>query len=298
MKKKLMLSILIVVLVLLVVLDLTQGSTNGQVLSILIPQFRIPRLFAVIIAAIALSLAGFIIQSTVDNPLADSSTLGITSGASAGAVLALFIGHQFNLTGNWIFSYPLFALLGAGLAFLVLYQLAIKKNYSNFRILLSGLAITALFQSLITIAQLSINSFDLNQVAIWLSGDVWQTDLGYVSLNFVFLIVGIILLSFCIKRMETLALGSQVASSLGLDVEKTKIGLYLLALFFASIGVLLVGGLAFIGLIAPHIAREIVGFSYRKRMWVTMLVSVNILILADFLSQIIIAPSSLPIGFV
>ena len=295
MKKKFL--FLFLALVALVAIDLTHFSTDWDLLSLLIPQFRLPRLFVVLIAAISLSMAGLIIQTTVDNPLADAGTMGITSGASAGAVFFLLLSQWLKLSGIWLFMYPFFAVLGALVAFALLYQLALKKNASNIRVLLIGLGITALFQALITLAQLSINSFDFHQVAVWLSGDVWQTDLTFILFTFVLLIIGFLIFYFLRKKLEILSLGEEMATSLGLDVGRSKMQFYLIALLFASIGVLLVGGLAFIGLIAPHIARELVGFESKKRARATILVAMIILLLADSLSQTIIAPSSLPLGF-
>ena len=296
MKKKFL--FLIFLLLAFIIIDLTHFSTDWDLLSILIPQFRMPRTLVVLIAGTALAMAGFIIQTVVDNPLADAGTLGITSGASAGAVLFLFLSQWLKLSGTWIFMYPLFALLGGLFSFALLYHLALKKNVSNIQVLLIGLGITALFQALITLAQLSINRFDFQQVAVWLSGDIWQTDKTFIGVAFVLLIIGLLIFSFFRKELDLLSLGQEMATSLGLNVKKSKMKFYMLALLFASIGVLLVGGLAFIGLIAPHIARELVGFESKKRALMTALVSMIILLLADSLSQIIIAPSSLPLGFV
>lgn len=296
MKKKFL--FLIFLLVAFIIIDLTHFSTDWDLLSILIPQFRMPRTLVVLIAGTALAMAGYIIQTVVDNPLADAGTLGITSGASAGAVLFLFLSQWLKLSGSWIFMYPLFALLGGLFSFTLLYHLALKKNVSNIQVLLIGLGITALFQALITLAQLSINRFDFQQVAVWLSGDIWQTDKTFISVNLVLLIIGLVIFIFFRKEIDLLSLGQEMATSLGLNVKKSKMQFYILALLFASIGVLLVGGLAFIGLIAPHIARELVGFESKKRALMTALVSMIILLLADSLSQIIIAPSSLPLGFV
>lgn len=296
MKKKFL--FLIFLLVAFIIIDLTHFSTDWDLLSILIPQFRMPRTLVVLIAGTALAMAGYIIQTVVDNPLADAGTLGITSGASAGAVLFLFLSQWLKLSGSWIFMYPLFALLGGLFSFTLLYHLALKKNVSNIQVLLIGLGITALFQALITLAQLSINRFDFQQVAVWLSGDIWQTDKTFISVNLVLLIIGLVIFIFFRKELDLLSLGQKMATSLGLNVKKSKMQFYILALLFASIGVLLVGGLAFIGLIAPHIARELVGFESKKRALMTALVSMIILLLADSLSQIIIAPSSLPLGFV
>ncbi|WP_251712517.1 FecCD family ABC transporter permease [Lactococcus ileimucosae] len=295
MKKKFLL--LILTLLALIIIDLTYFSTDWTLLSILVPQFRLSRVLAVLIAAVALAMAGLIIQTTVDNPLADAGTLGITSGASAGAVSFLLLSQWLKLSGVWVFMYPIFASLGALLAFVLLYQLALKRNASNVRVLLIGLGITALFQALITLMQLTINRFDFQQVAVWLSGDVWQTNQAFLALTCFLLVIGLIILYFYRKKLEVLSLGEEMAISLGLDVKKSKMQFYILALLFASIGVLLVGGLAFIGLIAPHIARELVGFEFKKRSWATAFVAMIILLLADSLSQTIIAPSSLPLGF-
>lgn len=295
MKKKFL--FLIFLLVAFIIIDLTHFSTDWDLLSILIPQFRMPRTLVVLIAGTALAMAGYIIQTVVDNPLADAGTLGITSGASAGAVLFLFLSQWLKLSGSWIFMYPLFALLGGLFSFTLLYHLALKKNVRNIQVLLIGLGITALFQALITLAQLFINRFDFQQVAVWLSGDIWQTDKTFISVNLVLLIIGLVIFIFFRKELDLLSLGQEMATSLGLNVKKSKMQFYILALLFASIGVLLVGGLAFIGLIAPHIARELVGFESKKRALMTALVSMIILLLADSLSQIIIAPSSLPLGF-
>ncbi len=282
----------------LIILNLTQFSTNWEMLSILVPNFRLPRLIILLAAGVSLSISGLIIQTVTENPLADSSTIGITSGASAGAVIFLLLSNHLHLSGNWNFAYPFFAFAGAILSFILIYLLALRKNASNIRILLTGIAITALFQSIITIAQLSINQFDFQQVAVWLTGEVWQTDSSYLISVLSLLLITLIMLPLFIKPMEVLSLGENLATNLGLHVRKTKIGLYILALVFAAIGVLLVGGLSFIGLIAPHIARELAGFKLKNRVAMTLLTSMIILVFADIISQTIIAPSSLPLGFV
>lgn len=243
-------------------------------------------------------MSGYIIQNITENPLADSGAIGITSGASAGSVAFLLIADHFKLTGIWNFSYPLFALIGALLSFALIYIFALRKQVSSVRVLLTGIAITAFFQALITIGQLSVNAFDFQKVAVWLSGDIWQTGTTYLIICILLLVIGLIILPFFLKKLEILSLGEEMATVLGLDVPKTKIYLYLLALLFAAVGVLLVGGLAFVGLIAPHIASEIVGFKSRKSLIATALSGMIILSFADIISQMIIAPSSLPLGFV
>lgn len=296
MKKKII--FLGLILLILIGINLTEFSTNWQILSLLIMNFRLPRLIIVLSAGLALAISGLLIQTVAENPLADGGTIGITSGASAGTVLFLLVAQNLKLTGWWNYSYPVFAVLGALLAFAMIYYFALRKNVSNVRVLLTGIAITAFFQSVITIAQLSVNAFDFQQVAVWLSGDVWQTSGNYIVVCLILLLIALAFLPFFLKKIEVLALGEEVATTLGLDVKKTKLQLYVLALFFAVVAVLLVGGLAFVGLIAPHIARELGGFSVKKRLPLTVLSGMIILVLADSLSQMLIAPSSLPLGLV
>lgn len=296
MKKKLVL--LLLLLLVLTGLDLTQFTFNLSLLSVLIPNFRLPRLIVVLIAGTALALAGAIVQTVTENPLADSGTMGITSGASAGTVAFLLISTQFHLTSLWNFSYPIFALLGAIFAFIILYLFALRKNVSNSRVLLTGIAITAFFQALITLAQLSVNSFDFEKVVVWLSGDVWQTNTTYLFVCGLLLLLALIVLATFMKKLALLSLGEEMAMGLGLDVRQAKLQLYLLALLLASVAVLLVGGLAFIGLIAPHIARELVGFKVKRRFLATSLIGMILLVSSDSLSQMVLAPSSLPLGFV
>ncbi|MFC4653357.1 FecCD family ABC transporter permease [Lactococcus nasutitermitis] len=296
MKKKFLL--LFLLFLVLVSLDLTQFSINWQILALLIPDFRLPRLLIVLAAGVALAIAGFIIQTLADNPLADSGTMGITSGASAGAVGFLLLSEHFKLTGLWSLSYPIFAVMGAVIAFGLIYFFALRRRASNVRVLLTGIALTAFFQALITLAQLSVNSFDFQNVAVWLSGDIWQTNSTYIALCLMLLVIALALLPFFTKALSILSLGEEMATSLGLNVQKKKIQLYLLAVLFACVAVLLVGGLAFVGLIAPHIARELVGFKLKRRLFATALSGMIILLLADIISQMIISPSSLPLGFV
>ena len=296
MKKKFIL--LFSILIIIAFIDLTQFSTDTQMLALLIPNFRLPRLIIILAAGMALSIAGFIIQTVAENPLADSGTIGITSGASAGSVAFLLVADHFKLTGFWNFSYPIFALLGAIVAFGLIYFFALKKNVSSVRVLLTGIAITAFFQAMITLAQLSVNSFDFQKVAVWLSGDVWQTDTSYLLVCLVLLVIALGFLPFSMNKLEIISLGEEMATTLGVDIQKTKTQLYFIALLFAAVGVLLVGGLAFVGLIAPHIAREIVGFKSRRRLAATALSGMIILVFADIISQLVIAPSSLPLGFV
>lgn len=299
MKKNILLvGLCLLLLLLFIVIDLTHFSTDGLLLSIVIPQFRLSRLIAILAAAVALSFAGLIFQTLVENPLADAGTMGITSGASLGAVSFLLASSHFNLTGIWNYSYPIFALFGSLLAFGLIWFFALRKSTSSIRVLLTGIAITAFFQALITIEQLSVNTFDFQKVATWLSGDVWQTDGNFLLMSCSLLVLGLLILPFYFKKLEILALGEELAITLGLNVRRIKIQLYLLALLFACVGVLLVGGLAFIGLIAPHIARELVGFKSKRRLLLTALTSMLILVFADYLSQVIISPSSLPLGFV
>ncbi|WP_252899299.1 iron chelate uptake ABC transporter family permease subunit [Lactococcus fujiensis] len=112
----------------LIILNLTQFSTNWEMLSILVPNFRLPRLIFLLAAGVSLSISGLIIQTVTENPLADSSTIGITSGASAGAVIFLLLSNHLHLSGNWNFAYPFFCLRRCNFEFYTDLFTCIKKE--------------------------------------------------------------------------------------------------------------------------------------------------------------------------
>jgi iron complex transport system permease protein len=232
-----------------------------------------------------------------ENPIADSGTIGITAGAAFGIVALTLLENRLTTTFP-MFAYPIAAVLGASLAFLILERLALKQSRTMVQTLLIGVAIASLFNALVTMMQLGINAFEFQKLAVWLSGDVWQTDWTYIISLLVLLGLALIGLPFVTKRLEVLSLGGELATSLGLSVEKTRRHVLIYALFFSGIGVAAVGALGFIGLIAPHIARRLVGFSMKIRLVVTIQVALVIILVADGISKMIIAPSTLPIGFV
>lgn len=293
--------LLIFTIIILIVLDLfgdkiLSGDLSG--LSFIILNFRLPRLLIVLIAGVAISISGALVQNISLNPLADSGMLGFTSGASFAIVLLIFISEKFTMPSWTTYLYPACAVIGACLAYFLLSGLAMGKNFSQLRLILSGLAITAIFQSLITILQLTLNSFDFQKLAIWLTGDVWLTDYKYIIFLTICLVFGLLALSFFFNRLDGLALGQELATSLGIDVEKTIKQLFFLTLIFTSIGVAAVGAVSFVGLISPHIARSLTSFKARNRLFYTGLVGVIIMLLADIIAKNIILPSTLPLGFV
>ncbi|MFV0556465.1 MAG: FecCD family ABC transporter permease [Lactovum sp.] len=282
------------ILVCLIFLYLTHFSADFESLSLLILHFRLPRLLALMIAAFSLSLSGLLIQTLTRNPLADAGSLGIISGASAGAVTALalmpLVSQQITL--------PLFVILSALLTFSFLYFLAIKKKISNTKLLLLGLSLTALCQGYIMIIQLFINPFDVQKLIIWISGEVWQSS--WITLFLAFLLLSFLI--FILKgqsfSLEVLSLGDEFSVSLGLELEKTRRRMYLIAVILAIISVYLVGGLAFLGLIAPHISKNLIRFKINSLIFMTGLIGMIFLIASDLFAQLIIYPSSLPLGFV
>ncbi|GFH40548.1 FecCD family ABC transporter permease [Lactococcus insecticola] len=274
--------------------DVLTGASH-QISWLIISNFRLPRLLILVIAGVAISVSGGLVQDTTENPLADSSLIGVTAGSSFGIVLFIAFGASLS---NVLYVYPIFAVAGALLAYAILYQLALKRNSGQVNLILTGLAISAVFQALITIVQLHLDQFGIQKLAVWLSGDVWLTDYPYIALLAVLLAFALIILPRFFRRIDLLQTGQEMASSLGLDVIKTQKQLLILSLLFAAIGVAAVGSLGFLGLLAPHIARNMTTFSAKKRYIITIFVGVLIMLISDMLARTLIAPSTLPIGFV
>ena len=299
--KKSSLFLLLTSIIFLIAFDLLGDkmlSFNLANIGFLIINFRLPRLLIILLAGIAISISGLLVQTVSRNSLADSGMLGLTSGASFGVVLLLLISENLKIP-SWIsLSYPLAGICGACLAYAILRLVRKSSRESSVSLILSGLAITAIFQSLITIIQLSVNSYDFQKLAVWLTGDVWLTDYKYISLLALALFFALLFLPFIFNELDVLSLGVELSKGLGLDVKKANNRIFILILIFTSIGVAAVGSLGFVGLIAPHIASRLGNFKAKNRLLATSLVGMIIMLMSDIIAKNIIAPSTLPLGFV
>lgn len=276
---------------------LFNNGTDKQALILF--DFRLPGILLAILIGAGLAVSGVILQGLTQNELADPGILGINTGAGLAVVLFLFFFRDSLDTTSTLSIYimPLFALIGAVGAAALIYVLAWNKGVNPIRLVLVGIGINAGFSAALVIFQLKMNPQDYRQATVWLTGDIWNANW-----NFVFALLPwiLLLIPFALHKanaLNALNLGDHVASGLGAHVERERMVLLLTAVALAGACVAAGGGIAFLGLVVPHIARKIIGPMHQYIIPVSALIGALLLMVADTVSKNLLA-MEIPVGIV
>ena len=236
---------------------------------------RFPRIFIAMVGGAATAVSGVLLQAVIRNPLADPGIIGINAGASLAAILVTaFLPALFYFT-------PLFAFAGGLIAFALVYSLSWKGGLSPLRIILVGVAVSAMFTGVSSALDSGTGIVDANiTMKTW--SDFW-TLLAYAAVGLV--------LALCVwKRCDLLALSDQTARSIGVNVDRTRIFVSCVAVLLASISTAIIGPISFLGLIVPHIARLLVGSGHKTLIPFSIVLGAFCLLLADTVGRTIAAP--------
>ncbi|MEA5020911.1 MAG: iron ABC transporter permease [Gordonibacter sp.] len=264
-----------------------------------VQSIRLPRVVCAIVAGAGLALAGVVLQSVLENPLASASTVGISQGAAFGATVAillvvpLFAGSP---SGVGMGTIALFAFVGAMFSSLIVLAFSRLGFSSPESIVLVGVALSALWSGASTIIQYFSDDLELTKVIFWQFGDLGRATWSQIGLM---TIIGITCaVYFFANRWNYNALqnGGHVAGGLGVDVRRTRVLGVIAASLVAAIMVSFVGLINFIGLIAPHIARRLVGNDYRYLLPASLVLGSVIMLASDLAARMVISPIILPIG--
>lgn len=275
-----------------------QGTIRDRLVLV---DFRLPRMLLSLVIGAALAVSGAILQGVTKNELADPGILGINAGAGFTVILFIYFfqGSMNEIASTFgVFLMPFFALFGAIVAALLIYLIAWKKGIDPVRLILVGIGVNSGFGAAIVIFQLKMNPQDFMQAAVWLSGDIWGANWRFVSI-IVPLIV--LLLPYAIYKshvLNVLNLGDQIATGLGLKVEKERRILLITAVALAGFSVAAGGGIAFLGLVTPHIARKLVGPKHQLLLPITAILGSFLLLAADAIGKNVLAPTEIPVGIV
>ncbi len=264
-------------------------------------EFRLPRSILSILIGAGISVAGCILQSISRNELADPGIIGINAGAGFAVVLYIFLFNGTTIFGETlsIFVLPFTALLGAFIAAYLVYSIArTKGKVTPIRLVLVGIGINSAFSAGIIVLQMKMDPQDFVKTLTWISGSIWATNWNYVIVTFIWLILLIPVAIYKSRYINVLNLGDSMATGLGVAVEKERRKLLLIAVGLAGCCVAVGGGISFLGLIAPHIARKLIGSKHEKLLPLTALIGAVLLLGADTIGRIIIAPMELPVGIV
>lgn len=254
--------------------------------------WRLPRLLAAILAGTMLATAGTIIQRLSGNPMASPEVIGISSGTALGVIAALFSGLSTNLLGMYIGG-----LIGALCAVSLIILLNRKSGFQPEKVLLTGVAITALMGAVQTIV-LAGGDPRSYQLLAWLAGTTYYVTadalIPLVSVTFILLTITFI----CHRWLDILPLGEATARALGMNVSRSRMLLLLLVSGLTVSATLVVGPLSFIGLMAPHLAR-LLGFSRAKEHLIaSILVGSTLMLFSDWLGRQVLYPQDIPTGMV
>jgi len=309
-KRRLYLIGLIAICIVAFFVDLTVGSSGmsiidairtlfmpGQASSmeiLIIYDIRLPSTAMAIAVGMSLALAGSVMQTILDNPMAEPYTLGISSSAGFGAALVIVLGITAAGAGMLLVSVGAFVC--SMFACLIIYLVARFRSSDKSTILLTGIAIFFTFQALLSTMQLMANSNQLAEIVFWMFGNLSRSSLEQVLIVSLVMVVSAVLFLSNSWKFTALKLGDSHASSLGVDVVKLRRFTLIVVSVLTSVAVCFVGTIGFIGLISPHIARFLVGEDHRYYIPMSMVVGAIILILANMFSKIVMAPAIFPIG--
>jgi iron complex transport system permease protein len=263
-------------------------------------EFRLPRMILAICIGAGLAVSGAILQSITRNELAEPGIVGINAGASLAVVMFIFLtgGTIETLSEFSIFVLPFIAFIGAIMAAFLIYIFAWKNGVTPMRLILVGIAINAIFSALLIVIQLGMENRDFMKALVWISGSIWTANWKYVVAILPWILILIPFTIYKSRYLNILQLGDNLSIGLGLDVEKERRKLILLSVALAGSSVAVGGGITFLGLVAPHIARKIVGPQHERFILTSALLGSLILLFADMIGRVIIMPSELPVGIV
>lgn len=296
--KKIFLSI--IVLIIAGVIDLFIGDSKialsdlsnlSKVQRTILFNIRLPEVLTSIVVGLSLGLGGAIMQTILNNPLADPFTLGISSAAGFGASLFLLLGFSLSYVA---FGSIIFSLVSMILVFYV----SKKKAMNTEDMILAGIAIKFFFDSLTSLLQYLATDEALSSIVFWLFGNVTKTSLKQVGIILFVLVVSLV---FSLKdswKLTAMRFGEDRAMAMGVDIKKLKVRTFILVSILAAVSVSYVGIIGFLGILAPHFARRLVGEDQRYYLILSAVAGAVLLVISSMISKIVKPGVVIPIGII
>ena len=260
-------------------------------------RIRVPRVMTAFLAGSALAVSGMVFQAMFRNVLATPFTLGVSSGASLGAALSVSFGVTFSIVG--VSGTTLMAFTGALLSVLLVYGLTrMREGFSTATMLLSGVAVSFFFSSVILFLQYSADLYNSFRMLRWVMGGLGLVGMDSFFSILPFVVTGVVLLVYSMHELNLLVLGDDIAMSRGVDVRKTKRLLFFVTSLMVGSVVAVCGPIGFIGMMVPHMCRLLGGGDHRYLIPASLLLGGSFLTVCDTLARTILAPAELPVGVV
>ncbi|MFC5528768.1 FecCD family ABC transporter permease [Cohnella yongneupensis] len=259
---------------------------------IVVQSLRLPRIVAAFLVGAALAVAGAILQGIIRNPLASPDIIGITSGASVAAVAFIsYLSGKVSIV--WL---PVAAMAGAAITSIVIYLLAWKRGVTAIRLVLIGIGINFLLASLTKVMLVMNPNFTSGQIYVWLTGTVYGTDWSIVWMLVPWVSVFIPLAFVFARNVNVLQLGDDIAAGAGSAIQRQRFILLMISVALAGAAVSVGGAISFVGLIAPHMTRKLVGPSFGGVLPVSALIGGLMVVVADTVARTAFLPYDIPVG--
>lgn len=256
---------------------------------LIIRDLRMPRVLSAVLIGGNLAVAGALLQTTMKNPLADPGIIGISSGASLGAIAVMVIFTD-------LIKYKIIiAFIGGIIAACLVYLIGEDKGFSPVRIILAGVCVNSILNALSSMATV-FNSAGVSSIQTWLLGSLVNVTWNDFKILALYTIVGIALCLLVIKSCDLMGLGDKTAQSLGLNVNRVRVMITFVAVFLTSISTGVGGVISFVGLVIPHICRFLIGSSHKFLIPFSYFMGGFLLLVADTVSRNIFRPYEIPVG--
>ncbi|MEU3302503.1 iron ABC transporter permease [Streptomyces sp. NPDC006678] len=271
------------------VVNWAQGRAGRTVQFVL--DTRVPRVLAALLAGAALALAGTLVQAVTRNPLAEPGVLGVSGGAALGAVLLV---TTVPVAGSWSVAGAAFA--GAAVSSVLVFGLAARGGYQQNRLVLVGFGVATGTAALISLLIVLTDPFNATKALTWLSGSTYGRTLPDVAPLAAVLAVGLFLAVLRRTELDLVSLDEDTPRLLGMDPARGRLGFLVLSVLLSATAVAAAGTIGFVGLVAPHAARALVGRRHNRVVPVAVLLGALLVCTADLIGRTVIAPAQLGAG--
>lgn len=275
----------------------TPNEQVDSMFSNIVMNIRLPRVILAGLVGASLAIAGAAFQGLLRNPLADPYTLGVSSGASVGAVITLFFGLSIPFVG--LFTLPLLSILFSfGTIFLVLlFARQVERSMKVETIILTGIIFSSFLGAFISL-MIALTGEELRQIIGWLLGSVSMRGWAYINIIIPFFIIGSVILIINSNELNAMSFGEERAQHIGVNVQRRKLMILIAGSMLTGAAVAVSGTIGFVGLVIPHLTRLLWGPDHKHLLPLSILTGGGFLILADLVARTIISPTELPIGVI
>lgn len=260
-------------------------------------EFRMPRLLVTILCGAALSLSGALLQSITKNPLADPGIIGINAGS--GFFIALLMIFMPVDSSNFVYVLPLFSLIGGLITAATVFLLSSSKRGLNpMQMILIGVGLSTALSGAMIMMTSTFNKEDVEFISKWLGGNIWGDTWPFVWMIITVLIITIPILLLKLDILNILNTHEHISTGLGIRINRERLVILIISVMLCASAVSICGSIAFVGLIAPHIARQLVGPRHQVFIPITILLGAILLSFADTLGRLLIEPAGMPAGII